>query len=141
MRRPRLPGHNQVTHALSEPAGKQDWLEIDPSPVPGGRAKGRPVWLCCLAESSIEAWGSMGKFVFLDLIGCVCGGGGMQRLGRYTPGMWSKSRLFRASQTLEFRVILHLSLQGAGYLLYIAGSEYRSIKPFYSREAGEPSLA
>lgn len=24
----------------------------------------------CLAESSIEAWGSMGKFVFLDLIGC-----------------------------------------------------------------------
>lgn len=54
--------------------------------------------------------------------------------------MWSKSRLFRASQTLEFRVILHPSLRGAGYLLYIAGSEYRSIKPFYSGEAGEPSL-
>lgn len=76
----------------TEPAGKQDWLEIDPSPVPGGRAKGRPVWLCCLAESSIEAWGSMGKFVFLDLIGW--GGGGMQRLGRYTLACGPKAGFF-----------------------------------------------
>lgn len=29
----------------TEPAGKQDWLEIDLSPVPGGRVRGRPVWL------------------------------------------------------------------------------------------------
>jgi hypothetical protein len=39
----------------TEPAGKQDWLEIDLSPVPGGRARGKAcVAALGLAESSSE---------------------------------------------------------------------------------------
>lgn len=30
----------------TEPAGKQDWLEIDLSPVPGGRAMGEGLCGC-----------------------------------------------------------------------------------------------
>lgn len=40
----------------TEPAGKQDWLEIDLSPVPGGRARGKAcLAVLGLAESSSEA--------------------------------------------------------------------------------------
>lgn len=47
----------------TEPAGKQDSLETDPSPVPGGRARGRKAWAVVLglAESSFEAWGAYGE--------------------------------------------------------------------------------
>lgn len=40
----------------TEPAGKQDWLEIDLSPVPGGREGGKGcVAALGLAGSSLEA--------------------------------------------------------------------------------------
>lgn len=49
----RLLMHSQEE---TEPAGQQDWLEIDLSPVPGSRARGKAcVAAWGLAESSTEA--------------------------------------------------------------------------------------